>query len=47
MTITMVTIALMVLFAALLIGKMLTEMLGGDTGGADRRDSARESTPAE
>jgi hypothetical protein len=47
MTTTMVTIALMVLFAALLIGKMLTEMLGGDAGGASRRDSARASTPAE
>jgi len=47
MTMTMVTIALMVLFSALLIGKILMEMFPESGFGAGRDDTAEDRTPAE
>ena len=47
MTMTMVTIALTVLFAALLVGKMLTQLYPNSGFGADHDDAANGQTPAE
>lgn len=47
MTMTMVTIALMVLFGALLIGKMLMEIFPNSGFGTNRKDATNEQTPAE
>ncbi|WP_397543674.1 hypothetical protein [Roseovarius salis] len=47
MTTTMVIIALMVLFGALLIGKMLTEMLPESGTGTDQETAEESRTPAE
>jgi len=47
MTMTMVTIALMVLFGALLIGKMLMELFPDSGFGADHDDTTKGHTPAE
>ncbi len=47
MMMTMVTIALAVLFGALLIGKVLMELFPNSGFGADHDDTANGQTPAE
>lgn len=47
MTTTMILIALMVLFSALLIGKMLKEILAKGEEQADSMQSHEARTPAE
>jgi len=47
MTMTMLTLALMVLFGAMLIGKMLMELFPKSGFGANRDGAANGQTPAE
>jgi len=47
MTMTMLTTALMVLFGALLIGKMLMEIFPNSGFGTKRDDTTKDQTPAE
>jgi hypothetical protein len=47
MTMTMVTIAMAVLFAALLVGKVLMELFPNSGFGADHDEAAKGQTPAE
>ena len=47
MTMTMIIVTLMVLFGALLIGKMLMEMFPNSGFGARKDESEERRTPAE